>query len=33
MAAAKVETQIRKKSAKAYVEPARKAAQAAEAAK
>ncbi len=33
MAAAKVETQIRKKRAKAYVEPARKAAQAAEAAK
>lgn len=33
MAAARVETQIRKKRAKAYVEPARKAAQAAEAAK
>jgi ribosomal subunit interface protein len=33
IAAAKVETQIRKKRAKAYVEPARKAAQAAEAAK
>ena len=33
MAAAKVETQIRKKRAKAYVEPARKAAQKAEAAK
>jgi ribosomal subunit interface protein len=33
MAAAKVETQIRKKRAKAYVETARKAAQAAEAAK
>ncbi len=33
MAAAKVETQIRKKRAKAYVEPARRAAQAAEAAK
>ena len=33
MAVAKVEAQIRKKRAKAYVEPARKAAQAAEAAK
>ena len=33
IAAARVETQIRKKRAKAYVEPARKAAQAAEAAR